>query len=217
MADLSVHSSDWRHLTDLRDRATTRLKGTVAGRSAGYRAADTLAVLHALASSPTTAPDALTLLHELQVHQVELDLQTQELKSTRAEMESDLRRQIELYDHQPVGCFSIDQKCALHELNQTGADMLGIDRGDAHALPFDAFLSAESAKRFRTAISSPDALERQGPCLLTLRPRNGHERTVVATFGQDPSTHRCLVNLTDLGAELEPALQGRGASAAVRL
>jgi hypothetical protein len=37
-------------------------------------------VLHALASSPQTAADALTLLHELQVHQVELDLQAQELQ-----------------------------------------------------------------------------------------------------------------------------------------
>jgi hypothetical protein len=92
-------------------------------------------VLHALASSPQTATDALTLLHELQVHQVELDLQAQELHESRAELESTLRRQIELYDHQPVGCFTVDSRCILHELNLTGADMLGVARDAAFGLP----------------------------------------------------------------------------------
>jgi hypothetical protein len=83
---------------------------------------------------PANRTDALTLLHELQVHQVELDLQAQELHESRAELESTLRRQIELYDHQPVGCFAVDSRCILHELNLTGADMLGVARDEAYRI-----------------------------------------------------------------------------------
>ena len=160
-------------------------------------------MLHALASSQATASDALALLHELQVHQVELDLQAQELHESRAELESALRRQVELYDFQPVGCFTVDARGVLHELNLTGADMLGIGCNDAYGLPLDAFLCADSARRFRSAISSIDAGVRRISCLLKLCPRDGPERPVLASVGADPAANRYLVNLTDAGDEQE--------------
>jgi hypothetical protein len=48
--------------------------------------------LYELASAPATAPNALALLHELQAHQVELDLQTEELHRMQAELEISLQR-----------------------------------------------------------------------------------------------------------------------------
>ena len=120
--------------------------------------------MHALASSPQTAPDALALLHELQVHQVELDLQAQELKEARAELESALRRQTELYDFQPVGCFTLDSRLAVHELNQAGADMLGVARDGAYGLGLSAFGSTESALLLRSALASVDTGARPAAC-----------------------------------------------------
>jgi PAS domain-containing protein len=196
MSDLRVHVTEPERLADLRLRAASRLTGPAATKGSTARAADALAVLHALASSPETAADALTLLHELQVHQVELDLQAQELDESRAELESALRRQTELYDHMPAGCFTIDPRFVVHELNQTGADMLGTAREDAYGLPLDAFFCADSAPRFRSAISGLDANTRQTACLLELRPRGGPARQVLVSIGVDPAEHRYLVNLT---------------------
>jgi PAS domain-containing protein len=201
MSDLSVHPIAPERLAELRSRAASRLTGAAATKGSTAGAADALTVLHALASSPETASDALTLLHELQVHQVELDLQAQELHESRAELESALRRQIELYDHLPVGCFTIDPRLALHELNQTGADMLGIGRDDAYGVPLDAFFSAESARQFRAAISSFDASMRQASCALRLCPKGGPERPVLASIGADPAANRYLVSLTNAGEE----------------
>jgi PAS domain-containing protein len=167
------------------------------------RAADALTVLHALASSPETALDALTLLHELQVHQVELDLQAQELHESRTELESALRRQFELYDYQPVGCFTIDGRMALHELNQTGADMLGIAREDAYGLLLDSFLDADSARRFRSAITSVADGVRRPSCLLRLAPKGRPEQTLLVTIGADPAAMRYLVSFTNVADELE--------------
>ena len=202
-AFMSHPATEQERLADLRSRAASRLTGAAATMGSPIRAADALTVLHALASSPETALDALTLLHELQVHQVELDLQAQELRESRAELESVLRRQFELYDFQPVGCFTIDARTALHELNQTGADMLGVAREDAYGLPLDTFLGAESARRFRSAISSLDAGARRPSCLLRLCPPGRPEQPVLACIGADPAANRYLVSFTPAGDEPE--------------
>ena len=197
MSDNSVHAIDPERLAELRSRAASRLTGNAATKGSTARATDALMVLHALASSPVTASDALTLLHELQVHQVELDLQAQELRESRADLEAALHRQIELYDFQPVGCFTVDARGVLCELNQTGADMLGIGRDDAHGMPFDAFVCADSARRFRSAISSVDAGMQRAACNLRLRPKGAPERQVLVSIGADPAAKRYLVSLTN--------------------
>jgi PAS domain-containing protein len=195
------HAIELERLADLRSRAASRLTGKAATIGPPASAADALTVLHALASSPDTALDALTLLHELQVHQVELELQAQELHESRTELESALRRQFELYDYQPVGCFTIDPRMVVHELNQTGADMLGIGREDAYGMQLDACFSAESAGRFRSAVASIDAGARRPSCGLELRPRGEPERPVLASIGADPAANRYLVSLTYTGDE----------------
>lgn len=119
------------------------------------------------------------------------------MRDARAELESALRRQVELYDFQPVGCFTIDPQLVLHELNQTGADMLGIRRDDALGLPLDVFFCAESALRFRSAVSSLDAGTRRPSWLLRLCPKDGPERPVLASIGTDPAANRFLVSLTN--------------------
>ena len=205
MSALSIPATEAERMADLRSRAASRLRGTAATKVSTARAADALTVLHALASSPDTALDALTLLHELQVLQVELDLQAQELHESRAELESALRRQIELYDYQPVGSFTIDPQMALHELNQTGADMLGIGRDDAFGLPLNAFFCAESARRFGLAIASFDASKSRPSCVLRLCAKDGPERQVLASIGADPAANRYLVSLTNVGDEQEHA------------
>jgi PAS domain S-box-containing protein len=204
MPDQPVLASRPERFEELRHRAASRLTGSAAAKGSSARSLDALSVLHALASSPATASDALTLLHELQVHQVELDLQAQELQESRAELEAVLRRQIELYDHQPVGCFTIDQRGALHEVNLAGARMLGIDRDEALGLPLDSFLSADSALRFRTTVAGLGLAGGQpASCYLALVPKDGLERLVLAGLAADPKGLRCLVTLMEAGRASE--------------
>lgn len=205
MPHLPVHTLDPERLEALRQRAAAQLAGPASTKGSTARAADALGVLHALASCPDTAADALTLLHELQVHQVELDLQAQELQESRAELEAALRRQIELYDHQPAGCFTIDHRMGLHELNLTGAHMLGIGREEAYGLPLDTFFCVDSARRLRSAIAGLDAGTRQASCVLRLCPRKGAERQVLASIVADPAAPQVLVNLTEAGDTSDPA------------
>lgn len=199
LSDPIVHPIDPERLAALRGRAASRLTGAAATKGTASSACDALSVLYSLASSPATAPDALALLHELQVHQVELDLQAQELRESRAELEAALRRQIELYECQPVGCLTLDARLVVHGLNQTGARMLGIARDDAYGLSLDAFLGAESARRLRSALSRGDAGARRASCRLTLCPMDAAERPVLASIAADATPGRYLVTLTEEG------------------
>jgi PAS domain S-box-containing protein len=68
------------------------------------------------------------LVHELEVHQIELEMQNAELQRARVEVEAALERYTELYDFAPVGYFSIDQQGLVQEVNLAGAAMLGMAR-----------------------------------------------------------------------------------------
>ncbi len=75
------------------------------------------------------APDALKLLHELQVHQVELQMQNASLREAREQTEIALQKYTELYDFAPVGYFTLDGAGCILECNLTGASLLGVERG----------------------------------------------------------------------------------------
>jgi PAS domain S-box-containing protein len=73
-------------------------------------------------------PDAQRLLHESEVHQIELEMQNHELRESRVKMEALLEKFTDFYDFAPVGYFSINESGAIQEVNLTGATMLGIGR-----------------------------------------------------------------------------------------
>ena len=77
---------------------------------------------------PQTEADMQRLLHELQVHQIELEMQNEELQNARNEVEAGLGKYTDLYDFSPVGYFSIDEQGMILEVNLTGTALLGIER-----------------------------------------------------------------------------------------
>jgi PAS domain-containing protein len=70
---------------------------------------------------PTLGAGPLRLLHELQVHQVELEMQNTELQEARDRMEAMVEKYTDLYDFAPVGYFSLDEQGCILEVNLTGA------------------------------------------------------------------------------------------------
>jgi PAS domain-containing protein len=140
----------------LRWQAQLRLDGHGTPAEADKGACAALSVLHELASAPETAADALALLHELQVHQVELDLQAEELRTSRAELEAALNRHIQLYDCAPVSCFTVDRHTRLFEVNLTGAQQLGVDREALLGQTLDSFLRPGSASALHKLLADLD-------------------------------------------------------------
>ncbi len=171
----------------LRSRAVAHLTGSANAPRVRADSSAALSVLYELASSPSTAPGALALLHELQVHQVEVDLQSEELRRSRAELEASLDRHVRLYDHAPVGYFTMDRKAMLREMNLCGAGLLGFDRDFLRGRSLDAFLTPDSVRTLHAL--APRIAD------LTLRGQNGESRRMHASARPDPTADLVLIVL----------------------
>jgi PAS domain S-box-containing protein len=92
--------------------------------------------------------DVLELIHELEVHQVELELQNEELRTSQAEIEESRRKYFDLYDLAPVGYVTLNRNRIIQEINLAGAALLGRERRRLKGVAFSRFLSATSAHAF---------------------------------------------------------------------
>jgi diguanylate cyclase (GGDEF)-like protein/PAS domain S-box-containing protein len=97
---------------------------------------------------PAAEADNLHLIHELEVHQIELEMQNEELAQSRAEVEALLRQYTDLYDFAPVGYFTLARDGAICQANLAGAHLLGVERGKLIKRRFGVFVSVESRPDF---------------------------------------------------------------------
>jgi len=112
--------------TPLRRRAVARLKQrTQAGQPA----------------APQSAADTRRLLHELQVHQVELEMQNEELQQVRSEIETVLEQYSDLYEFAPIGYLTLGRDGTIREANLMAASLLGIPRAELVKKPLRNFMA----------------------------------------------------------------------------
>ncbi len=83
------------------------------------------------------------ILHELRVHQIELEMQNDELRRTQLLIEESRDRYVEFYDFAPVGYITVNRDALIEEINPAGAKLLGEERGKLLRRHFAAFIAAE--------------------------------------------------------------------------
>lgn len=88
------------------------------------------------------------LLHELQVHELELEAQNRELRETQQALERSRDRFVDLYDFAPIGYMSLDRHGIIREINLTGASLLGYERAYLLDLPFIQHVAKPDLARF---------------------------------------------------------------------
>jgi PAS domain S-box-containing protein len=108
-----------------------------------------------------TEEDAPRLLHELQVHQIELEMQNAELRLAQESLELSRNKYEALYDFAPVGYFTIDAHGLIEGVNLKGAHLLGIERGLLLKRPFISFIS-EAADRKIFLKHCEEVFQKQG-------------------------------------------------------
>jgi PAS domain S-box-containing protein len=87
--------------------------------------------------------DVRALLHELQVHQIELEMQNEELLHAQTAVQEVSDNYRDLFDFAPVGYFRLDKVGKILEVNLAGAELFGLDRGSVLGKRFGQFIATE--------------------------------------------------------------------------
>ncbi|MEP7306227.1 MAG: PAS domain-containing protein, partial [Acidobacteriota bacterium] len=171
---------------DLRSRAEQRARET----AADLRAAGRL------------SSEESRLLYDLQVHQIELEMQNEELRRAEADLETSRARYFDLYDLAPVGYLTVSEAGLVVEANLTASTLLGVVRGALVQQPMTRFLVAEdqdSYYLFRKrlfATGAPQVLD------LRVQRQNGTQfwARFEATTAQDAdgATEVCRLVVSDI-------------------
>jgi PAS domain S-box-containing protein len=88
------------------------------------------------------------LVEDLQVHQVELEMQNEELRRAQIELEDSRQKYVDLYDFAPVGYYTFDTKGIIKEVNLAGANLVGVERRRLIGRGFSSFLDEENQRKF---------------------------------------------------------------------
>jgi PAS domain S-box-containing protein len=146
------------------------------------------------------------LLHELEVHQVELEMQNVELQDARDAMEILLEKSTDLYDFAPVGYFSLDEAGVIVEANLTSATMLGVERSRLLKQSLLVFVPPPDRPVFLAFLKKVFAGPRDQACEMQLLKADG--ATLGASFraisaaGRNRERKWCRVAFVDMSERL---------------
>ena len=156
-------------------------------------------------------PTLPAMLQELQIHQIELELQNDELRATQQHLTEIQKRYFDLYNFAPVGYFTFDKQGVVVNVNLTGAQMLNREKRFLINRPFLTYLSQACRTIFFQHLDDVLTRESKERCELTLQ-RKGDTPIYVQVDSIPQSfegywfCHSTLTDITDR-KQVEKALQ----------
>ena len=143
---------------------------------------------------PVEDADVLRLISELEVHQIELEMQQEELIQARGELEQALAQYMDLYDFAPMGYFTLGRGGDIQRLNLAGSAMLGLERGGLIARRFGLFVADSSHLTFAVFLERVFGSLQKESCEIELVPQ-GRASIWVHVEGGPERGRRDLVRL----------------------
>lgn len=153
--------------------------------------------------SDNTSLPAERLLHELQVHQIELETQNDALRQAQIALEKSLDRFVDFYECAPVGYLTISDKGSITELNLTCASLVGMARSDILQHPFARFVMPEDADHWHLHFVDVLSSDDKQNCELALARGDGSQIQVrldslrFVKKGQAPTVRVVLTDITE--------------------
>jgi signal transduction histidine kinase len=152
------------------------------------------------------------LIHELQVHQIELETQAEELRRSQISLEESRDKYLDLYDFAPIGYLTLSNEAMIEEVNLTCATLLGVERSRLVHARFRRFIAPQDFERWdRHFLNVLNQGEKQS-CTIMLR--RGDDSTFPARLdsirtpgsGKEKITVRVAIsNISDI-RRMEEAL-----------
>jgi hypothetical protein len=148
--------------------------------------------------APDMETDVKRLLHELQVHQIELEMQNEELRQAYETAEIAVKKYTMLYDFSPMGYFTLDWEGSICELNFTGAEMLGDRRFSLINSNFKYFVSEDSLPVFNSFFSKVYGSNSKESCEILLAYNKNPLCFVYIEGIVTENDRKCLLSVVDI-------------------
>ena len=148
--------------------------------------------------SQLSETDTLKLIHELEVHQIELELQNKELNLARSAALLTAEKFTELFDFSPTSYFSLSKEGRIVELNLEGAKMLGKERSLFIDKVFGLFVSSDTKQRFGLFLKQVFTSNAKESCEVTLLTDDGTHMNVHLTGIATENGKQCLLSAVDI-------------------
>lgn len=160
--------------------------------------------LAALPDTPivSSAEELRNLVHELQVHQVQLEMQNEALSEAQLALQAAHDKYIDLYDYAPVGYLTVDNKGIIHEANLTVTRLLGVDRASLIGKPISHFVFREDSDTCYLKLQQVFATREKFICELRFVKENSDQFYAqlegIAVEDRDGNFTRAGIILTDI-------------------
>ena len=142
--------------------------------------------------------DTMKLIHELQVHQIELEMQNHELILAKAHAEDSFDSYKEIYDYAPIGYFTLSKECEISKLNLLGAKMLGKRQLQLLGSRFGFFVSDDTKPIFNLFLEKVFSSNVKEWCEATLLVNNNLSRPVLISGIVLENKKECFMSLVDI-------------------
>ena len=150
----------------------------------------------------TAAGDTAKLIHELRVHQIELEMQNEELRKSQQEIEEFRQKYTDLYDFAPLAYFTFAKRGMILEANLAGASLLNMARAKLPLYAFISFISPESRGTFHRHLRSVFSTGKKEICELKLMKKGGASFHVslesIASNDNENHPIQCRSIITDI-------------------
>jgi len=161
--------------------------------------------------------DNYRLLHELEVHQVELEMQNHALLDLREQLERSLEKYTDLYDFAPVGYLTVTDDGTIREANLAAAALLGLERARLINRRLGVFIAAETRPTFNAFLERVWVGTAREHCEITLAHDDGalchlHLEGVAVLSGADRWCHLAAMDITERKRAEEAARASEQAS-----
>ena len=161
--------------------------------------------------TPLMQDDTVRLLHELQVHHIELGMQNDELLRMRSKAEAALDRYTDLYDFAPAGYLTLDRNNTITNVNFLAASLMESERSQLIGRPFGLFVVEESRPVLNKFVEQAFAGITNASCEVQLHREGGSSRAVRISAITSATGKDCRMIMVDITNYKHEEEQLRGA------
>ena len=156
-----------------------------------------------ISESQLSEIDILKLNHELQVHQIELEMQNDELIYSIERTNEIAEKYIDLYNFAPIGYFTLSKEGIIKEANKFGSQMLDVDTNQLDNSNFESFIRYEDRKNFVFFLEKTFESKLIETCMVNMPTNPNAKKQILLTGNITKSGSYCLIAALDISDRLK--------------